>query len=70
MTRFKSKADFIEYFEVSLQLYVPPPKMVNRDFLKKVLTEEKDLFQLDQVKWVNVPHYAELGVRSFYPIMM
>ena len=43
--------------------------MVNKDFLKLVLTEEKALLQLDQVKYVNVPHYDELSVKKFWPIL-
>ena len=32
-----------------LQLYVPPEKMVNRDFMKQLLIEEKKLFELRKV---------------------
>ena len=39
MGKFRSKADFIKYFSEGLQLYVPPEKMVNKDFIKMVLTE-------------------------------
>ena len=52
MGKFSSKKDFIKYFEESrkftsliwvvlcaVQLYVPPAKMVNKDFLKQVLTD-------------------------------
>jgi hypothetical protein len=36
--------------------------MVNRDFLKKILTDEKKLLLLADVKAVNVPRYDELSV--------
>ena len=37
--KFRSKSDFIRYFSENLQLYLPPEKMVNKDFIKQVLTE-------------------------------
>lgn len=49
--KFRSKSDFIKYFSenrtypsfltkfCAVQLYVPPAKMVNKDFIKLVLTE-------------------------------
>ena len=43
--------------------------MINKDFLKLVLTEEKSMLQLNQVKYVNVPHYDELSVRKFWPML-
>jgi hypothetical protein len=43
--------------------------MVNKDFLKKVLSEEKKLLSLNDVKYVNVPRYDELSVRRFWPIL-
>ncbi len=59
MGKCSSKSDFIKYFQEGrkhnivlllifcvVQLYVPPAKMVNKDFLKKVLTEQKQLLQL------------------------
>ena len=43
--------------------------MINKDFLKKVLKEEKQLLSLNEVKYVNVPHYDELSVKRFWPIL-
>ena len=43
--------------------------MLNKDFLKKVLKEEKKLLSLKEVKYVNVPHYEELSVKRFWPIL-
>jgi hypothetical protein len=53
----------------AVQLYVPPAKMVNKDFIKLVLTEEKSMLSLNEVKYVNVPHYDELSVRKFWPML-
>ena len=64
---FWSKYGKIYFFVV--QLYVPPEKMLNKDFLKKVLKEEKKLLSLKEVKYVNVPHYEELSVKRFWPIL-
>ena len=77
--RFSSKADFLKYFRESrksklhshsliiVQLYVPPELMVNKDFLRQVLSEEKLLFLLKDVKFVNVPAYDELSVKNIWP---
>ena len=43
--------------------------MMNRDFLKEVLTEDKALLRLDQVSRVNVPLYDELSVANIWPMM-
>ena len=65
--KFRSKRDFIKYFSESLQLYVPPEKMINKDFIKQVLSEEKQFLEIKKVKFVNVPHYDELSVKKFWP---
>ena len=44
--KFRSKQDFIKYFKESLQLYVPPEKMINKDFIKMVLREGKSMLPL------------------------
>ena len=69
LTRFQSKADFVQYFRHQLQLYVPPEKMLNRDFIKQLLTEEKKLLELREVRHVQVPRYDELSVKKFWPFM-
>ena len=66
--KFRAKTDFIKYFAESLQLYVPPNKMVNKDFIKQVLTENKKLLPLTEVKYVNMPRYDELSVRKFWSL--
>ena len=52
-----------------MQLYVPPEYMINKDFLKEVLAEEKDLLELKDVKWINVPLFDELSVVNMWPMM-
>ena len=43
--------------------------MLNKDFLKAVLTDNKALLRLDKVKRVNVPLYEELAVIKIWPMM-
>ena len=43
--------------------------MINKDFLKLVLTEKKKLLLLSEVKHVNVPHYEELSVKKLWPML-
>ena len=43
--------------------------MVNKDFFKEVLTEEKDLLELKEVSWINVPLFDELSVINIWPMM-
>ena len=69
LSRFQSKEDFMDYMKNQLQLYVPPTKMLNRDFMKQLLAEQKKLLELRQVVHVNVPHYDELSVKKFWPLM-
>ena len=51
-----------------MQLYVPPEYMINKDFLKEVLAEEKDLLELKDVSWINVPLFDELSVINIWPM--
>jgi hypothetical protein len=41
----------------------------NKDFLKEVLTNDKELLALSRVNRVNMPHYDELSVTAFWPEM-
>ena len=66
--KFRSKADFIKFFKEGCQLYVPPEKFINKDFLKQVMAETKDLLPMARVRTVNVPLYDELSVRKFFPM--
>ena len=78
--KFKCKNDFLKYFRDAckcppppvtlcvVQLYLPAKTMVNKDFLKAVLSGEKHLLELKQVKFINVPVYDELAVKHMYPL--
>ena len=57
------------FIACSVQLYLPPEYMMNKDFLKEVLTEDRALLRLDQVSRVNVPLYDELSVANIWPMM-
>ena len=59
----------IKYFKESLQLYVPPQPMLNRDFLKFVLAGHKRLMPLKHVKAVEVPKFDELAVDKMFALM-
>jgi hypothetical protein len=48
---------------------VPPEKMLNKDFMKQLLVEEKKLLELRQVVHCSVPKYDELSVKKFWPLM-
>ena len=56
-----------KYFSESLQLYVPPPFMMHRDFMKQVLAGKKKLKALKEVQRVVVPKYEELAVEKVFP---
>ena len=51
----------------SLQFYLPPEGLVNKDFLKDVLTGKKQLYQKSAITPIQVPHYDELSVKALYP---
>ena len=42
--------------------------MINKDFLKEVFAEDKELLDLKNVKWINVPLYDELSVVNIWPM--
>ena len=50
-----------------MQLYLPPDTMLNKDFLRMILLEEKKLLTLADKREVNVPRYDELSVNILYP---
>ena len=41
--------------------------MINKDFLRKILIDEKRLLTLEEKRDVNVPKYDELSVNILYP---
>ena len=51
------------------QLYLPPEYMINKDFLKEVLTDDKKLLEMKKVKYINVPKYDELSVTTLWPML-
>ena len=77
--RFSSKSDFLRYFKehrkwppstltlAAVQFYVPPDLMVNKDYIRQILTEEKEFLPLKSVKHVNMPMYDELAVKNMWP---
>ena len=50
-----------------VQLYLPDDTMFNKDFLRQVLAEEKELFEIHNVRFINVPHYDEVSVKRLWP---
>ena len=43
--------------------------MINKDFLKQILVEEKELIPIGNINFVNVPMYDELSVKRLWPEM-
>ena len=41
--------------------------MINKDYLKQVLTNQKKFLKLSELKSINVPKYPELAVSKLYP---
>ena len=52
---------------IAVQLYLPPDHMLNKDFLKQVLAEEKQLLKKSEVVTRKVPQYEELAVKHIWP---
>ena len=50
-----------------MQLYTPNEIMVNKDFIRELLTEQKKLMPLKQIKQVNAPNYDEISVSNLWP---
>ena len=50
-------------------MYLPSDTMYNKDFLRQVLAEDKELLELRDVKFRNIPVYDELAVKKFWPMM-
>ena len=40
--------------------------MLNKDFLRQILTEDKKLLALSEVRWTEVPKLAELSVSNLF----
>ena len=41
--------------------------MVNKDFLKLIFAEKKQLMPLSELRTVSVPKYDELSIKEVYP---
>ena len=52
---------------IAIRLYVPPDSCTNKDFLREVLSGQKKLLKLSEVKWINTPKYDEISVVNLYP---
>ena len=44
--------------------------MVNKDFLKQVLADEKKLLPISGCRFINVPKYDELSVKNILPLFV
>ena len=44
-----------------------PAQSINKDFLKQVLAEEKQLLRKSEVSFIEVPRYEELSVKALWP---
>ena len=54
-------------FEVNLvQLYLPPYNNLNKDMLKGILNGSKSVFNLGEIRHINVPLYEELNVKKIF----
>ena len=49
------------------QLYLPPNDQLNKHFLKLVLSGEKDLLKMTELRPINAPHYDEISVKNILP---
>lgn len=54
---------------ISLQLYLPPPTMINKDFLKQVFADSKSLLKRSDLRTIETPKYAEISVKNIYPMV-
>ena len=65
--KLKSKQDFYVYLDKHLQYFLPPQGHVNKDFLKQILSGEKQLLKKNAVYTIEVPQYDELSVKRLWP---
>jgi len=57
----------ISHHFLIVQYYLPEPQAINKDFIRDVLSGNKQLLKKDMVKPIHVPHYDELSVKNLYP---
>ena len=48
-------------------MYLPSKNCFNKNFLQAVLKGDKMLLKMSKVRFLNVPHYDELGIRNIMP---
>ena len=77
--KFSSKDDFLNFFSktvskflfltliIQLQLYTPPKLMCNKDFLRQIISGEKELIERKHIQTVDVPNFDELSVSNLWP---
>ena len=46
---------------------MPDEGSVNKDFLKAVLIDKKQLLKKQEVNYITVPHYDEISVKALWP---
>ena len=77
---FRSKADFCNYFKTCLQvstlsffyilffvqLYTPDKDQLTKEWIRLILSGEKKLLPLKDVKPINVGNYQEISVKGLY----
>ena len=45
---------------------MPPQNMIQKEFLKAVLTGEKALLKMNAVRFINVPAFDEISIKALY----
>ncbi len=49
-----------------VQYYMPPENQMNKDFLRQVLAEEKQLLKKNQVQYITVAKHDEISVKNLW----
>jgi len=44
--------------------------MINRDYLKQILSDKKKLLPLSELRCVAVPKFDELSVKNLFPMVL
>ena len=43
--------------------------MCNKDFLRLIISGEKELLPMDSIRMIDVPNYDELSVSNLWPLL-
>ena len=43
--------------------------MINKDFLKQVLANDKKLMKMSSLRSINVPKFDEVSVKTIWPLI-